>query len=247
MQPKCTEMLTTHLRLHHISQIAQIWSSFWLVWIFLPSLQGTGVSWGEALWFQSPWRHCHRTPCSPTLPTQWYYETVLESCLVMNTWELFLNKAKKKNHLTLSSGRWHSIKYLFLKQHWNMFMCLTCILNNQSYSRFLQSGQVCNPSTLSLNFSSPIDSLARAKHLCSHDCFQSQVKAVCGKRAGFKKWMGPRYPQSILRAVNIRTLLSFPYAFLGKPASKLTQCTHTGKYIWEMSFEIHPFIVSVII
>lgn len=180
------------------------------------------------------------------------YPVVLWDCTgVMLSHEYlgtFLKQSKKKKkHLTLSSGRRHSIKYLFLKQHWNMFMCLTCILNNQSYSRFLQSGQVCNPSTLSLNFSSPIDSLARAKHLCSHDCFQSQVKAVCGKRAGFKKWMGPRYPQSILRAVNIRTLLSFPYAFLGKPASKLTQCTHTGKYIWEMSFEIHPFIVSVII
>lgn len=109
-------------------------------------------------------------------------QTILESCSVKYLAVFLKQQKKKKTHLTLSSRRWHSIKYLFLRKYWNMFIYLTCILNSQSDSRFLQRAQICNPSTPS-NFSSPIDSLAPAKH----NRFQSQDKAVCGKKAGSKK------------------------------------------------------------
>lgn len=65
---------------------------------YLPLLQGTAASQGFSL-----------LGGTATVSPTHHYETILESCLIVNSWELFLDKT---SHLTLSSGRWHSIKYL---------------------------------------------------------------------------------------------------------------------------------------
>lgn len=94
---------------------------------------------------------------------------------------------------------------------------------------------VTHYSLLSLYF--PTGSFALAQHLCFHNCLRIQVKAAC-EGAGFKKQMGPHYPQLVLRAV--KPSRSFPRVLLGKLISMLTQCTHTAKCIQDGSFKIYP-------
>lgn len=129
-----------------------------------------------------------------------YLETFLKRKAIKKT---ALGKNNNNNNNNLEEGI--ALNAYFWNNTETMQIYLPWILNSHFQSQCLQSGQVCNPwLPLQLIFSTGY--FALAQHLCFHNCLKIQVKAAC-KGAGFKKQMGPHYPQIILRAVTIQILV----------------------------------------